>query len=75
VVRRDGDGVILARLGAIEPFDPAAEDNAQVLQTLRDQFRDQAADDVLALYSAALVGQAGVRVNQPLIDSTLSNFQ
>jgi peptidyl-prolyl cis-trans isomerase D len=75
VVRRDGDGVILAQLGAVEPFDPAAEDNAQVLQTLGDQFRDQAADDVLALYSAALVGEAGVRVNQPLIDSTLSNFQ
>jgi peptidyl-prolyl cis-trans isomerase D len=70
----DGDGVILARITAIEPFDPAAGNNAALYDNLRQQFRTQAADDVLSLYTAALRDTAGVTVNQDLIESTLARF-
>ena len=66
--------MILAQVSAIEPFDPATEQNAAVLKNLRDQFRGQAADDVLTLYVAALRERAGVQVDQALIDATLSRF-
>ncbi len=60
VVRTDGDTVILARLSAIEPFDPQAEGNAAVSENLKAQFRTQAADDLLALYTErAAPGQRG----------------
>ncbi len=74
ITRRDGDSVILAQLTAIEPFDPKASENAQVLTQVRDQYRGQARDDVLALYTAALRDAAGVTVNQAQIDSALSRF-
>jgi peptidyl-prolyl cis-trans isomerase D len=75
VVRRDRDGVVLAQLKAIAPFDPDAPDTAPVAAQLQGQYDGQVADDVLALYTAALREQVGVTVNQALIDSTLSRFQ
>ena len=74
VTHRDGDGVILAELTAIEAFDPKAADNAPLVDRLREQYRGQSRDDVLALYTAALREAAGVSVNQATIDSTLSRF-
>ncbi len=72
---RDRDGVILAQLRAIEPFDPKAPDTAPVAAQLQGQLDAQVADDVLALYTAALRDQEGVTINQSLIDSTLARFQ
>ena len=70
VTGRDGDSVILAELTAIEPFDPKARrERPDPRHQVRDQFRQQARDDVLALYTAALRDAAGVTVNQALIDS------
>jgi peptidyl-prolyl cis-trans isomerase D len=74
VIRRDGEGVILARLGAIEAFDPATPSNASIVTQVHDQFRAQAADDVLTLYTAALREEMGVRVNRELVETTLSRF-
>jgi peptidyl-prolyl cis-trans isomerase D len=74
VTRRDRDGVILAEVTATQAFDPATEANKQILDNLRAQYRDQARGDVLALYTAALRDQAGVTVNQPLVESTLARF-
>ena len=74
VTRRDRDGVILAEVTAVEAFDPATEANKQILDTVRSQFREQARGDLLALYTAALRDQAGVTVNQPLLESTLARF-
>ena len=68
VTRRDGDSVILAKLTGVEAFDPADGANAQVVDNLRQQHREQARDDVFALYTAALRGEAGVTVNQSLIE-------
>lgn len=74
VVEPDGDGVVLAELTAIQPFDPKSPENADIVARLRDQYRGQARDDVLALYTAALRDAAGVTVNQAQIDATLSRF-
>lgn len=75
VSRRDGDGVILAAVTAIQPFDPAVADNAAVLDQLKIQFRQQAQSDVVATYTAALRNQSGVEVNQALVDSTFARFR
>ncbi len=74
VTRPDGDTLILAQLADIEAFDPKAEASKSILDNLRSQYRGQARDDVLALYTGALRDRAGVTVNQSLIESTLSRF-
>jgi peptidyl-prolyl cis-trans isomerase D len=74
VVLRDGDGVILAGLGTVEPFDPDAAENAAAAAQVEQQFDRQVADDLLTLFTAAVRDAAGVSVNQPLIDSTLARF-
>ena len=74
VTHRDGEAVILAQLAAVEPFDPAAEANAEIVEGLSAQYRQQVQGDVLALYTAALRDRAGVSVNQTLLDSTLARF-
>ena len=74
VVLADGDAVVLARLGQVEPFDPAAAENAPATAALAEQFDRQAADDVLTLFTAAVRDGAGVSVNQALVESTLARF-
>jgi len=73
-VLADGDTVILARVGAALPFDPAAAENAAVADAIEGQFDEQAADDVLTLFVAAVRDAAGVSVNQGLVESTLARF-
>ena len=68
--------MILAKLTAVEAFDPAdGAERRRSSTTSAQQYREQARDDVFALYTAALREQAGVTVNQPLIESTLARFQ
>ena len=74
MVLADGATVILAQVGAVEPFDPAAADSAPVVEAIEQQFDDQAADDVLTLFVAAIRDGAGVSVNQALVESTLARF-
>lgn len=73
-ITADGEGVILARLTAVEAFDPAAAENAEVMRQVSEQFDQQAADDALALFTAAVREEARVSVNQALVDSTLARF-
>ncbi len=74
VTYTDGDGVILAQITGIAPFDPEAPESAPILEQVRAQYRQQARDDVLALYTDALRSNGDLRINQPLIDSTLARF-
>ncbi len=74
VTRSDATGVIIAQLTGIEPFDPAASANGQIVDSVQGQYRDQARSDLLALYTAALREKDGVTVNQSAIDSALSRF-
>lgn len=75
ISRRDGDGVVLATLTAIHPFDAAAADNATVVQQVRTQFHQQAQADVVATFTAALRDSGGVEINQALVDSTFARFR
>lgn len=74
VMLTDGAGVILAQVTEVAAFDPQAEENAAIAAQVRGQFRDQAAQDVLALLTGALRDAAGVRVNQDALDATLAQF-
>jgi peptidyl-prolyl cis-trans isomerase D len=74
LVLPDAGTVILARLGAIEPFDPAAPENAAAMTALTEQLDRQVADDLLTLFTAAVRDEAGVSVNQTLVESTLARF-
>ena len=75
VLLPEGDGVILARLDEVLPFDPETEENAAALDAVEAQLRRGLADDMLTLASRALQGQAGITVNESVLDSTLSAVQ
>jgi peptidyl-prolyl cis-trans isomerase D len=74
VTRRDGDGVVLAVLTGTTPLDLADPANAPILARLQQQYNQQVHEDVLALYTGALRAEAGVRVDQALLESTLARF-
>ena len=65
--------MILAGSPRSRPSTQAAA-NAPLVDRLREQYRGQSRDDVLALYTAALREAAGVSVNQATIEATLSRF-
>ena len=74
MVLADGDTVILAQIGAVEPFDPAAADSAPVVEAIEQQFDDQAADDVLTPSSPRSATAPGCRSTRPWSSSTLARF-
>lgn len=74
VALRDGADVVLAQVTEVIPFDPQDEANATLIDSLDAQLREQAADDVLSFFTAAVRDAAGVSLNQPLMESTLARF-
>ncbi|HET9067709.1 MAG TPA: hypothetical protein VFN28_03620, partial [Amaricoccus sp.] len=74
ITHRDHATVVLAVVTGVEPFDATSEANRQLLDTVQGQFRGQVQGDLLALFTVALRDQAGVTVNQPLVESTLARF-
>lgn len=68
------DGVVLAQLAAVEPFDMAAEANKAIVLNAETQIRGQIAEDLLALYTGALRDEAGVSLRQNQIDAVLTRF-
>lgn len=74
VVSPGDGGVLIAQVTRIEPFDPDAPENAEAIEAARAQLRDQAAEDVLALYTAALRDAAEVSLDAALVESTLAQF-
>jgi len=75
ITRADGDGIILVQLTSVEPFDPESEENAQVLEGVNARFRAEAAQDLLSLYTAAIRDEAGVSVNQNMINAAITQLQ
>jgi peptidyl-prolyl cis-trans isomerase D len=65
-------GALLARLDRIEPFEPQSEENEAVVASVQAEFRRQIGDDMLAYLTRALQTEAGVSVNESLIQSTLA---
>ncbi len=74
VIATDGGAVALARLTEITPFDPDAPEAAGLPDQITGQLRAEAADDALALLLQALQAEAGVSVNQNLLDQVLARF-
>lgn len=74
VVQPDGAGAILARLTAIDAFDPGAAANAPILAQVQDRLQQATREDLVALYTTAVRDRAGIEINQALIDSTLARF-
>jgi peptidyl-prolyl cis-trans isomerase D len=68
------DGAVLARLETVEPFDPADGENAVLFDSVDAELRRQMGDDLLALYTLALQAEAGVSVNQSVLEGTLAQF-
>lgn len=68
------DGVVLAHLTAVEPFDMAAEANKAIVANAETQLRGQVAEDILALYTGALRDEAGVSLRQNQIDAVLTRL-
>ncbi len=69
-----GDDVILGRVAAIVPFDPASEDNGAYIATITDQYSDEVASDLLDAYANALQAQAGVRIDAGLVGQIVNTI-
>jgi peptidyl-prolyl cis-trans isomerase D len=67
-------GAILARLDRVDPFDPASDENRAIVESVNAELRRQIGDDMLAYVTRALQTEAGVSVNESLIQSTLANL-
>jgi peptidyl-prolyl cis-trans isomerase D len=63
-----GDAVILGRIAAITPFDPAAGDNAAMLSSATANVGVQVADDLFNAYTAAVQDGTDVSIDQGLIN-------
>ncbi len=70
----DGDGIILARLDRIEPFDPETAENAAALAGATAELDRQFAGDVLAFATQALQREVDISLNQSVIDAALSSM-
>jgi peptidyl-prolyl cis-trans isomerase D len=70
VVLPQPGGAILARLDRIEPFDPAA--NATVVASVEAELTRQIGEDMLAYTTRAIQAEAGVTVNESLVQSTIA---
>ncbi len=70
----DAGRVALARIAEVLPFDPAAPEGADVVARATADMRVEAAEDALALFVQALQAQAGVSIDQPLVDQVLAQF-
>ena len=67
-------GVALASVTEILPFDAAAPGAAPVVQSVTEQMRAQAAEDVLTLMAQAVQASEGLQVDQALLERVLAQF-
>ena len=75
LLETDGAGVLLVRLDSITDFDPEAPENMPIAEGVTEEYRLQAANDVLTFYTAAVRDTAGVSVNQNMIEAAIANFR
>jgi peptidyl-prolyl cis-trans isomerase D len=65
----DAAQVVLSQLTKITPFDPEAEASKTILDNVATQFSTQLGTDVIEAFTTALRDEAGIKVNQPLVDA------
>ena len=73
-VLTEAGGGALAQVVEIRPFDRTGPGAADVIANVAGQLRLQAAEDALTLTVQALQAQAGVTVDQPLVEQVLAQF-
>ncbi|MXU65812.1 peptidylprolyl isomerase [Oceanomicrobium pacificus] len=69
-----GDDILLVHLTDIMPFDVDTEDNGQLLDTFRAQISRQVSEDMFGYFAQALQAEAGVTLNQALLDNINAQF-
>ncbi len=63
------DVIVLAKLSEITSFDGASANNVEVLASVAQQYSGQIGTDVFAAFTAAIQDDAGVTLNQALINA------
>jgi peptidyl-prolyl cis-trans isomerase D len=61
--------VVLSQLTKITPFDPDAAASKTILANVASQFSTQLGNDVIEAFTTAIRDEAGISVNQPLVDA------
>ncbi len=74
VVLADETGAALAQVTGIIPFDREDPASAELADQVAGQLDVQVADDLLALAVQALQAEAGIEVNQTLVDQVVARF-
>ncbi len=74
VIVDDVNSVFLARLNDIHDMDLSIEVNQQTLDRISEQLDLQVAQDIQAAYTQALQNDAGVSINQAMIDAVNSQL-
>jgi peptidyl-prolyl cis-trans isomerase D len=70
----EDEGVALAQVTEVIGFDAAAPEGAALVASATEELGDQAAEDALVLFTQALQAQAGLRVDQALVERVLAQF-
>lgn len=74
VVIEDVTGTYLVSLGETVEFDVTAEENAAEVEAIQGRLSNSAARDVYFGFAQAVQNEAGVSINQDLIDQTLALY-
>lgn len=69
------DGVALAQVTDVLAYDPGSGELADFQEAAAEEFDTQVRDDLRNALVTALRDQAGVRINQNVLDDTLARFQ
>ena len=75
LLETDGANVLLVRLDSITDFDPETPENLPIAESVTEEYRLQAANDVLTFFTSAVRDNAGVSVNQNMIEAAIANFR
>jgi peptidyl-prolyl cis-trans isomerase D len=74
VIVDDVNSVFLAHVSGIQDMDLASDENQQTLVRISEQLDRQVAQDIQNAYTRALQDDAGVTINQPMIDAVNSQL-
>jgi peptidyl-prolyl cis-trans isomerase D len=72
IVLPEPGGALLARLDRVAGFEPEAPDNQPLVASVQAELRRQMGDDLLAYTTRALQAEAGVSVNESVVQSTIA---
>ncbi|MHA3915508.1 peptidylprolyl isomerase [Halovulum sp. GXIMD14793] len=74
-VLEDITGTFLLNLTEVTPYDPEAEDNKAEFNAIQGRIANDAARDMFFGFTQGVQNEAGVSINETLIDQTLSQMR